>query len=77
MAVQRRAAGDAALDPPQGRQVGPTLPPQVEQPGRARAADFTEITVDGTTTGAEAAVGALVPLRLTGHDGRRAFGARA
>ena len=71
-ASQLRAAGDAALVRHLDRQVGRTVLALFEQPGRARAADFTEIAFE-----ADAPVGALVPLRLTGHDGRRAIGVRA
>jgi threonylcarbamoyladenosine tRNA methylthiotransferase MtaB len=71
-AARLRAAGDAALARHLARQVGRVVEALIEQPGRARAADFTEIGFDG-----EAPVGALVRLRLTGHDGRRASGAPA
>ncbi|HEY1426879.1 MAG TPA: tRNA (N(6)-L-threonylcarbamoyladenosine(37)-C(2))-methylthiotransferase MtaB [Caulobacteraceae bacterium] len=68
-AARLRAAGGAALARHLDRQVGRTTLALVEQPGRARAADFTEIAFDGPSP-----VGALVPMRITGHDGRRALG---
>jgi threonylcarbamoyladenosine tRNA methylthiotransferase MtaB len=71
-AARLRAAGDAALARHLDRQVGRTARALVEQPGRARAADFTEIAFVGA-----ARTGALVPMRLTGHDGRRATGVLA
>jgi threonylcarbamoyladenosine tRNA methylthiotransferase MtaB len=70
-AARLRAAGDAALARHLDRQLGRVGDALVEQPGRARAADFTEIGFEG-----EATVGALIPLRITGHDGRRAIGTR-
>ncbi len=68
-AARLRAAGDAALARHLDRQVGRTAQALVERPGRARAADFTEIAFVGA-----APLGAIVPMRLTGHDGRRAIG---
>jgi threonylcarbamoyladenosine tRNA methylthiotransferase MtaB len=68
-AARLRAAGDAALARHLDRQVGRTAQALVEQPGRARAADFTEIAFVGA-----APLGAIVPMRLTSHDGRRAIG---
>ncbi len=62
-----REAGDAALVRHLDRQIGRTVPALVERPGLARAPDFTEIAFDGT-----AAAGTIVPLTLTGHDGKRA-----
>jgi threonylcarbamoyladenosine tRNA methylthiotransferase MtaB len=38
----------------------------VEKRGAARAEDFTELTIDGGEAGQ------ILPLRVTGHDGRRA-----
>jgi threonylcarbamoyladenosine tRNA methylthiotransferase MtaB len=71
-AAQLRAAGDAALVRHLNRQVGRTVSALVEREGRARAADFTEIAFEGAAT-----VGALTPMQITGHDGRRAIGALA
>ncbi|HYD46602.1 MAG TPA: radical SAM protein, partial [Phenylobacterium sp.] len=66
-AARLRAAGDAALARHLDRQVGRRLSALVEKPGFARAADFTEVAFEG-----EAAVGRIVPMTVTGHDGRRA-----
>ncbi len=71
-AARLRAAGDAALARHLDRQVGRTVLALIEQPGRARAADFTEIAFEGP-----AQTGVLVLMRLAGHDGRRAFGGAA
>ena len=68
-AARLRAAGDAALARHLDRQVGREVEALVERPGRARAADFTEIAFEGG-----AVVGALRPLRIAGHDGRQALG---
>ncbi|MEI7932143.1 MAG: tRNA (N(6)-L-threonylcarbamoyladenosine(37)-C(2))-methylthiotransferase MtaB, partial [Alphaproteobacteria bacterium] len=67
-AARLRAAGDAALARHLERQVGRTVPVLVEKSGVGRAPDFTEIAFDG-----EAPVGEIVPMTLTGHDGRRAL----
>ncbi|MDO9431176.1 MAG: tRNA (N(6)-L-threonylcarbamoyladenosine(37)-C(2))-methylthiotransferase MtaB [Phenylobacterium sp.] len=66
-AARLRAAGDAALARHLERQVGRTITGLVERAGVARAEDFTEIVFTG-----EAAVGSIVPLRITGHDGHKA-----
>jgi threonylcarbamoyladenosine tRNA methylthiotransferase MtaB len=68
-AERLRAAGEAALRRHLDRQVGRTICAIVEKTDRARAADFTELAFEG-----EAAAGAIVRLRITGHDGH---GARA
>jgi threonylcarbamoyladenosine tRNA methylthiotransferase MtaB len=68
-AARLREAGAAALARHLARQVGRRVAALVEEPGRARAADFTEIGFDG-----EAPIGALAALRIVGHDGRRALG---
>lgn len=68
-AARLRAAGQQALDRHLQRQVGRTITGLVERDGVARAEDFTEIAYVG-----EAAVGAIVPLRITGHDGTRVLG---
>jgi threonylcarbamoyladenosine tRNA methylthiotransferase MtaB len=65
-AARLRAAADAALARHLDRQVGRVLSGLVEKPGVARAADFTEIAFSG-----EATVGGVIPLRVSGHDGRR------
>ena len=66
-AARLRAAGDAALARHLERQVGRTITGLVERAGVARAEDFTEIAFTG-----EAAIGSIVPLRITGHDGHKA-----
>ncbi len=71
-AARLRAMGDGLLARHLQRQVGRRVEALVERAGRARAADFTEIAFAG-----EAPIGGLIPLRLTGHDGRRAIGAMA
>ena len=63
-----RARGAEALERHLGRQEGRTLRALVEQPGRARAEDFTEIAFEG-----EAEVGAVAAMTVSGHDGRRAL----
>ncbi len=68
-AARLRAAGQRALERHLQRQVGRTITGLVERDGVARAEDFTEIAYVG-----EAAVGAIVPLRITGHDGTRVLG---
>jgi threonylcarbamoyladenosine tRNA methylthiotransferase MtaB len=65
-AARLRAAGQRALERHLQRQVGRTITGLVERDGVARAEDFTEIAYVG-----EAAVGAIVPMRITGHDGSR------
>ncbi len=68
-AARLRATADAALARHLDRQIGRTVEAVVERPGMARAADFTELAVEG---GAPA--GALLRVRVTGRDGRRATG---
>ena len=68
-AERLREAGDKALIRHLDRQVGRTVFAIVEQPGRARAEDFTDIAFEGSTNPGE-----VVSIRMTGHDGRRAFG---
>ena len=65
-AARLRAAGDAALARHLHRQVGRTITGLVEREGVARAEDFTEIAFTG-----EAEIGGIVPLKVTGHDGKR------
>jgi threonylcarbamoyladenosine tRNA methylthiotransferase MtaB len=67
-AARLRAAGEAALARHLQRQVGLTLAALVERPGLARAEDFTEIAFEG-----EVAVGGVVGLEVTSHDGKRAL----
>ncbi len=66
-AERLRAAGAAAGVRHLDRQVGRVVSALVERPGLARAEDFTEVAFEG-----EAAPGAVLPLRIAGHDGRRA-----
>lgn len=67
-AARLRAAGERALERHLQRQVGRTLTGLVERDGVARAEDFTEIAYVG-----EAAVGSIVPMRITGYEGARAL----
>jgi threonylcarbamoyladenosine tRNA methylthiotransferase MtaB len=67
-AARLRAGGEAALARHLDRQVGRALMGLVEREGLARADDFTEIAFVG-----DAPVGEIVPLRVTGHDGKRAL----
>jgi threonylcarbamoyladenosine tRNA methylthiotransferase MtaB len=62
-----RAAGDLALERHLQRQAGRVVHGLVEKPGLARAEDFTEIAFQGP-----AEPGTVAPMRVTGHDGRRA-----
>jgi threonylcarbamoyladenosine tRNA methylthiotransferase MtaB len=71
-AERLRAEADRALIRHLEARVGRTLTALVEREGVGRAADFTEIAFAG-----EAAPGSLTPVRLTGHDGKRAFGRAA
>ncbi len=64
-----RVEAAAALTRHLDQRVGRTLKGLVEGPGRARAEDFTEIAFSG-----EADPGALIRLRIVGHDGTRAQG---
>ena len=66
-AARLRVAGDAALTRHLDRQVGRRVAALVEQAGRARAADFTELAFEGA-----AKIGVIAGFRVTGHDGRRA-----
>ena len=68
-AAALRREGEQALRRHLDAQVGRTVQGLVERPGSARAEEFTEVTF-------EAGDGAddLLTLKITGHDGRRAFG---
>jgi threonylcarbamoyladenosine tRNA methylthiotransferase MtaB len=68
-AERLRVAGETALVRHLDRQVCRTVSALVERDGLARAEDFTEVVFEGA-----ADVGSIVPLRVTGHDGRRAVG---
>ena len=67
-AERLRAAGDDALHRHLDARVGRTVHGLVEREGLARAEDFTEVTFEGL-----AQPGLIVPLTVTGHDGRKAF----
>ncbi|MEO8811511.1 MAG: tRNA (N(6)-L-threonylcarbamoyladenosine(37)-C(2))-methylthiotransferase MtaB [Caulobacteraceae bacterium] len=66
-AARLRAAGAAALARHLDRVSGVEIRALVEQPGRARAEDFTEVAFAG-----EAAAGTVIVGTVAGHDGRRA-----
>jgi threonylcarbamoyladenosine tRNA methylthiotransferase MtaB len=70
-AERLRAAGAAAFRRHLEAQVGRNVRTLVERDGLARAEDFTEVAFEGV-----AVAGAVMPLRLTGHDGQRALGER-
>ncbi|HVY34944.1 MAG TPA: tRNA (N(6)-L-threonylcarbamoyladenosine(37)-C(2))-methylthiotransferase MtaB [Caulobacteraceae bacterium] len=67
-----REAGDLALTRHLEGRIGRVVHGLVEKPGLARAEDFTEVAFDGP-----AEAGSILPLRIVGHDGRRAHGQRA
>jgi threonylcarbamoyladenosine tRNA methylthiotransferase MtaB len=66
-ALRLRAKGDEALARHLQRKVGVAVRGLVERPGLARAEDFTELSFEGV-----AEPGAIVALKVTGHDGRKA-----
>ena len=65
-----RAAGDAALIRHLEDQIGKVLSGLVERAGTARADDFSEIRFEGETDLGQI-LGQIVPMRITGHDGKR------
>jgi threonylcarbamoyladenosine tRNA methylthiotransferase MtaB len=67
-AERLRMAGEAALRRRLDGQVGRTVHGLVEREGLARAEDFTEVAFEGL-----APPGSIVPLTVTGHDGRKAL----
>jgi threonylcarbamoyladenosine tRNA methylthiotransferase MtaB len=67
-AARLRAVGDSALGRHLDRQVGRSVEALIERPGRARAADFTELAFDR-----DAPIGRLASFDVFGHDGRMAF----
>jgi threonylcarbamoyladenosine tRNA methylthiotransferase MtaB len=67
-AERLRAAGDEALRRHLEARLGRTVHGLVEREGLARAEDFTEVTFEGL-----AQPGQIVPLTVTGHDGRKAL----
>ena len=71
-AARLRAAAEAALVRHLDARVGQTVLALIEKPGLARAPDFTEILL-----GEDAPEAGFASVRLSGHDGRRAFGSAA
>jgi threonylcarbamoyladenosine tRNA methylthiotransferase MtaB len=71
-AERLRAEGDAALRRHLDARVGRTVHGLVEREGLARAEDFTEVSFE-SDLGGLARPGQIVPLTLTGHDGRKAL----
>ena len=71
-AARLRAAAEAALVRHLDARVGQTVLALIEKPGLARAPDFTEILL-----GEDAPEAGFALVRLSGHDGRRAFGSAA
>jgi len=67
-AERLRAAGEDALRRHLDGRVGRTVHALVEREGLARAEDFTEVAFAGL-----APAGSIVPLTVTGHDGRKAL----
>ncbi|MDR3509778.1 MAG: tRNA (N(6)-L-threonylcarbamoyladenosine(37)-C(2))-methylthiotransferase MtaB [Caulobacteraceae bacterium] len=65
-AERLRAAGAAGLERHLSAQVGRTIMGLVEREGLARGEDFSEIAFEGP-----APEGQIIPLTVTGHDGRR------
>jgi threonylcarbamoyladenosine tRNA methylthiotransferase MtaB len=69
-AERLRAAGDAALIRHLEAQIGKVLSGLVERAGTARADDFSEIRFEGEAD-LGLILGQIVPMRITGHDGKR------
>ena len=69
-AERLRAAGDAALIRHLEAQIGKDLCGLVERAGTARADDFSEIRFEGEADLGQI-LGQIVPMRITGHDGKR------
>ncbi len=69
-AERLRAAGDAALIRHLEAQIGKVLSGLVERAGTARADDFSEIRFEGETDLGQI-LGQIMPMRITGHDGKR------
>ncbi len=68
-AARLRAKGEQALTRHLERRVGAEMTALMERDGQARGADFSPIAID-----APARPGALVRVRITGHDGTRLIG---
>jgi threonylcarbamoyladenosine tRNA methylthiotransferase MtaB len=71
-AERLRAAGEEALRRHLDSRTGVTVHGLVEREGLARAEDFTEVAFE-SDLGGLAQPGQIVPLTVTGHDGRKAF----
>ncbi len=69
-AARLREKATAALDVHLSSMVGSTQQALVEKPGFARAPNFAAIRVETRT----ARPGAILPIRITGHDGRELTG---
>ena len=69
-AERLRAAGDAALIRHLEAQIGKVLCGLVERAGTARADDFSEIRFEREADLGQI-LGQIVPMRITGHDGKR------
>jgi threonylcarbamoyladenosine tRNA methylthiotransferase MtaB len=67
-AERLRTAGETALRRHLDARIGRTVHGLVERDGLARAEDFTEVAFEGL-----AQAGSIVPLTVTGHDGRKAL----
>jgi threonylcarbamoyladenosine tRNA methylthiotransferase MtaB len=71
-AERLRAVGDEALRRRLDGQIGRTVHGLVEREGLARAEDFMEVAFE-SDLGGLAQPGSIVPLTVTGHDGRKAL----
>ena len=71
-ATRLRDKGASALHAHLERRIGRTEHALVEGPLRARAADFTDITLDQPVS----EIGQIITVQLVGHDGKRAQGVR-
>jgi threonylcarbamoyladenosine tRNA methylthiotransferase MtaB len=71
-AARLREKGALALKAHLDRQTGRTVAALIERGGLAHAPDFTEIAVEGAGES-----GQIAPVRIVGHDGRRARGVAA
>ena len=68
-AARLRAAGEAALVRHFARHVGEVREALVERGTAARLPDFTQVALDADGEG-----GQIVPVRITGHDGKQLLG---
>jgi len=69
-AERLRAAGDLALIRHLEAKIGKVMTGLIEKAGTARAEDFSEIRFEGEADGSQN-LGQIVPMRITGHDGKR------